>query len=48
MDVLPVANREIVLHDMTVVANQDLQHPSAGYDASLPVACGHIVPMFNA
>ncbi len=43
MDVLPLVNREIVLHGMTVAANADLSNPNAGYDASLPVACGHIV-----
>lgn len=42
MDVMPLANRTIVIHGMTVAANQDLSNPAAGYDATLPVACGHI------
>ncbi|MGI0060057.1 MAG: hypothetical protein ACREBJ_09845 [Nitrosotalea sp.] len=45
MDVMPLGNREIVIHGMTVAANADLSNPAAGYDATLPVACGHIIPM---
>ncbi|MGI8419242.1 MAG: hypothetical protein ACR2LN_01210 [Candidatus Levyibacteriota bacterium] len=47
MDVMPLGNREIVIHGMTVNANQDLSNPQAGYDATLPVACGHLIPMLG-
>lgn len=43
MNVMPLGNREIVLHGRTVAANEDLSNPAAGYDATLPVACGSIV-----
>lgn len=47
MNVIPLGNREIVLHGRTVAANEDLSNPTAGYDATLPVACGPIIPMSN-
>lgn len=46
-NVTPLANREIVLHGLTVAANADLSNPAAGYDVTLPVACGHIYPVTN-
>lgn len=43
-NVLPLENREIVLHGMTVKAGQDktFNNGGAGYDVTLPIACGHI------
>jgi len=43
-NVLPLENREIVLHGKTVVAGEDktFNNGGAGYDVTLPIACGHI------
>ncbi len=45
-NVLPLERREIVLHGMTVAAGQDMfnNNGAAGYDVTLPIACGHINP----
>ncbi|CAN5193765.1 hypothetical protein BH09PAT1_BH09PAT1_3070 [soil metagenome] len=48
-NVLPLENREIVLHGKTVKAGEDktFNNGGAGYDVTLPIACGHIVRIGN-